>query len=56
MKDKIINKILSAKFLIAVILTIVFSVLALKNNLSTEFVTIYTMVVTFYFTKNTDNK
>lgn len=54
MKDKIINKLLSAKFLIALILTIVFSILAFKNELTTEFVTIYTMVVTFYFTKNTD--
>lgn len=54
MKDKIINKLLSAKFLMTLILTIVFSILAFKNELTTEFVTIYTMVVTFYFTKNTD--
>ena len=54
MKDKIINKLLSAKFSIALILTIVFSILAFRNELTTEFVTIYTMVVTFYFTKNTD--
>ncbi|WP_415468749.1 hypothetical protein [Clostridium saccharoperbutylacetonicum] len=33
------------------ILTIVFSVLAINNRLSTEFLTIYTMLVAFYFGK-----
>lgn len=55
MKQKIINKLLSARFLVTIILTIVFSVLALKNNLTTEFLTIYTMIVTFYFAKNREN-
>ncbi|HDK7215245.1 TPA: hypothetical protein PTV45_000606 [Clostridium botulinum] len=50
--DRILKKITSARWLIAVIMTIVFAVLAIKNTLNTEFITIYTMVVAFYFSKD----
>ena len=52
MKEKIINKLLSARFLVTIILTIVFAVLAFMGGLTTEFITIYTMIVTFYFSKD----
>ena len=54
--ERILKKITSARWLIAVILTIVFAILAVKNILNTEFITIYTMVIAFYFSKErTDN-
>ena len=49
--DRILKKITSARWLIAVILTIVFAILSIKNILNTEFITIYTMVIAFYFSK-----
>lgn len=45
--DRVLKKITSARCLIAVIMTIVFAVLAIKNTLNTEFITIYTMVIAF---------
>lgn len=51
MLDRIINKLTSGRFLITIILTVVFAVLAIGNRLSTEFLTIYTMLVAFYFGK-----
>ncbi|NFO46519.1 hypothetical protein FDB40_06240 [Clostridium botulinum] len=53
--DRLLNKITSARWLIAVIMTIVFAVLAFTNRLSTEFITIYTMVIAFYFSKDRKN-
>ncbi|NFS12770.1 hypothetical protein FDE77_16270 [Clostridium botulinum] len=50
--DRLLNKITSARWLIAVIMTIVFAVLAIKNTITTEFITIYTMVIAFYFSKD----
>lgn len=56
MKEKIINKLLSARFLVTIILTIVFAVLAFMGGLTTEFITIYTMIVTFYFSRERKDK
>ncbi|BAQ36289.1 hypothetical protein CBB2_3286 [Clostridium botulinum] len=50
--DRVLKKITSARYLIAIIMTIVFAVLAIKNTLNTEFITIYTMVIAFYFSKD----
>ncbi|EKN36343.1 hypothetical protein [Clostridium botulinum] len=50
--DRVLNKITSARWLIAVIMTIVFAVLAIRNTLNTEFITIYTMIIAFYFSKD----
>ena len=56
MLDRIVTKLTSGRFLITIILTVVFAVLAIGNRLSTEFLTIYTMLVAFYFGKErTDN-
>lgn len=44
----ILNKI-SIMTVMAFILTIAFVYLAITNTLSTEYITIYTMVVSFYF-------
>ena len=56
MLTRIINKVTSARWLIAVIMTIVFAVLAFTNRLSTAFITIYTMVIAFYFSKDREEK
>ncbi|NFI55530.1 hypothetical protein FDA48_03935 [Clostridium botulinum] len=53
--DRLLNKITSARWLIAIIMTIVFAVLAFTNRLSTEFITIYTMIIAFYFSKDRKN-
>lgn len=45
-----LKKLLQIKKLIALILTLVFSVLALKGKIgATEFLTIFSMVIAFYF-------
>ncbi|NFE74376.1 hypothetical protein FDC27_08810 [Clostridium botulinum] len=54
--DRLLNKITSARWLIAVIMTIVFAVLAFTNRLSTEFITIYTMIIAFYFSKDREKE
>lgn len=50
--NRILQKALSARWLIAVILTIVFAVLAITGRLSTEFLSVYTLVIAFYFNKD----
>lgn len=50
--DRILRKITSARWIIAVVMTIVFSIMAVRNTLNTEFITIYTMVIAFYFSKD----
>lgn len=51
MVDRIVTKLTSARFLIAVILTVVFAVLACTSKLSTEFLSVYTLVIAFYYNK-----
>lgn len=56
--NRILQKILSARWLIAVILTVVFAILACTGKLSTEFLSVYTLVIAFYYNKDrnaTDN-
>ena len=56
MKEKIIarivQKLTSARYVIAILLTITFMVLAFNGKLTTEFTIIYTAVTVFYFTKD----
>ena len=55
MKDNLtrfITKITSARFLIVVILTVVFAICTIRQILTTEFLTIYTMIITYYFTRD----
>lgn len=54
--QRILAKVTSARWLIAVIMTIVFAGLAFTNRLSTEFITIYTMIIAFYFSKDRAEK
>lgn len=53
--ERILSKVTSARWLIAVIMTIVFAGLAFTNRLTTDFITIYTMVIAFYFSKERTN-
>ncbi|ACO87240.1 hypothetical protein [Clostridium botulinum] len=50
--NRALRKITSARWLIAVMMTIVFAILAIRNTLNTEFLTIYTMIIAFYFSKD----
>lgn len=54
--NRILQKILSARWLIAVILTIVFAILAVTGKLSTEFLSVYTLVIAFYYNKDRSTK
>ena len=51
MKERIINKITSARFIISILVTVVLCILALKGNVNGEsFLTIATAIITYYFT------
>lgn len=52
MNDTIIKRLgnlLSVKSLVTITLTIVFAVMALKNAISQDFMTIYAVIIAFYF-------
>lgn len=56
MQNRIAN-LLTVKSLVTVALTAVFSVLALRGSISgTEFLTIFTTVIAFYFGTQTEKK
>ena len=46
---KRLANLLTVKSIVTIILTVVFAVLACKGTLPMEFMTIYTMVVSFYY-------
>lgn len=47
---KRLGNLLTVKSIVTVVLTVVFTVLALRGNISgTEFLTIFTTVIAFYF-------
>lgn len=47
---ELINKLLTVKSLVTLVLTAVFSVLAIRRDISTDqFLTIFTVVIGFYF-------
>lgn len=55
-KEKI-SKLINVKSIVTLILVIVFSILALTNVISgTEFMTVFTMVISFYFGTQTEKK
>lgn len=56
MINRIVLKLTSARFVIAILLTITFMYLAITNRLTTEFITIYTTITVFYFNKDTSSK
>lgn len=53
--ERIVNKLTSARFVIALLLSVTFAVLALQGKLTTEFTTIYTAVTVFYFTRDRES-
>lgn len=55
MKERIVTKITSAKWLIAVILTLVFSYCIICEKEIKEFLPIYSGVVMFYFGNSVSN-
>lgn len=48
---KYIANLLSVKSLVTIALTVTFCVLTVQGNLPENFMSIYTMVITFYFVK-----
>lgn len=44
-----LNKLLSVKSIVTILLTLAFVYLSVINKLSTEFLTIYTVIIGFYF-------
>lgn len=56
MQNRIAN-LLTVKSIVTVVLTAVFSVLSLRGSISgTEFLTIFTTVIAFYFGTQTEKK
>jgi 4-hydroxybenzoate polyprenyltransferase len=52
MKEKLAS-LIEVKKLIALVLTLVFCLLAFRNEINTSFMAIYTMIVGFYFGQST---
>lgn len=52
-----LNKLFTVKSIVTIMLTIVFSILALKGSIGgTEFLTIFTTVIAFYFGTQSNKK
>lgn len=47
--EKRVSNLLTVKSIVTLVLTAVFAVLAMKNDISQDFLTIYTVVIAFYF-------
>lgn len=50
--DKIVNRLanlLSVKSLVTLVLTVVFAYMACTNQISQDFMVVYTVVISFYF-------
>ena len=46
---KRVSNLLSVKSLVTLVLTAVFAIMAMKDNISQEFMTVYAVVIAFYF-------
>ena len=56
MQNRLAN-LLTVKSIVTIVLTVVFSVLALRGTISgTEFLTIFTTVIAFYFGTQTEKR
>ena len=51
-KERILLKVTSGRFLVAVILSIAFGYLSIIGKITSEFTNIYMIVITFYFSKD----
>lgn len=49
---KILDKLLSARFMVVILLTLAFCYLSINKEITTEFSTIYVVVINYYFYKN----
>lgn len=55
LKKRVAN-LLSVKSLVTIALTVTFCVLTVSDSLPDNFMNIYTMVITFYFVKQTEKE
>ncbi len=46
---KRLGNLLSVKSIVTIVLTVVFAVMALRENISQDFMTIYAVIIAFYF-------
>ena len=46
---KRLGNLLSVKSIVTIVLTVVFAVMALRANISQDFMTIYAVIIAFYF-------
>lgn len=51
---EVLLNLLDIKSVVTVALTIIFGYLLIKEKLAPEFMTVYSMVITFYFTNKTE--
>ena len=51
-----LNKLLTVKSIVTILMTIVFCVKALYGTLDSQFITIYTVVIGFYFGTQSEKK
>lgn len=51
---EILLNLLDIKSIVTVALTVIFGYLLINEKLAPEFMTVYSMVITFYFTNKTD--
>ena len=59
MKEKIVKRVsnlLSVKSLVTMILTAVFAYMAVTNQISQDFMTIYAVIIAFYFGTQAEKK
>ena len=54
--NRFLQKFLSARFLVVLLTTITFCYLATKGELTTEFSTMYAVIVNYYFYKERSDK
>ena len=50
--DKIITQLFSARFIVVILLTLAFCYMSINNTISTEFTTIFIVVINYYFYKD----
>lgn len=49
MKETIVRRLISVKSIVTILLTLVFAYLSIRGAVSRDFMTVYTVVIAFYF-------
>ncbi|WP_298029651.1 hypothetical protein [uncultured Dysosmobacter sp.] len=49
MKEKIVNRLVSVKSIVTIVLTLVFAAMSIKGHLDQNFMLVYTVIISFYF-------